>query len=248
MDLLQVDEREFLENARRNYVTSEASHNRMMRGLVVRTFAPFLHGGRGLELGCSDGYMTQLLREHVEYLDVVDGNEHFLAKARARNISNTRFFHALFEEFSSDTAYDAIFACFVLEHIAEPQPVLKTVGAALNSSGLLYVAVPNARTLSRQLARHMGLIRELTDLTQNDLQHGHRRVYDRVNLNRELEGAGFEIVSQGGILVKPLADFQMDQLIDSGVLGEAQIDGLYRLGVEYPDLCGWLYAVCRRHA
>src|SRR5882724_1881445 len=99
MDELQVDEREFLENARRNYVTSEASHNRMMRGLVVRTFAPFLHGGKSLELGCSDGYMTQLLRKHVEYLDVVDGSEQFLAKARARDISNTRFFHALFEEF-----------------------------------------------------------------------------------------------------------------------------------------------------
>jgi len=245
MEQLQVDERQFLEHARQNYVTSEASHNRMMRSLVVRTFAPFLKGGRGLELGCSDGYMTQLLRGHVECLDVIDGNEHFLAQARARNISNARFFHALFEEFSSDAVYDAIFACFVLEHVADAQSVLKTMRAALNSSGLLFVAVPNARTVSRQLARHMGLIRELTDLTENDLKHGHRRVYDRVNLNRDLEASGFQVIAQGGILLKPLADFQMDQLIDSGILGDAQIEGLYRLGMEYPDLCGWLFAVCR---
>ena len=51
--------------------------------------------------------------------------------------------------------------------------------------------------------------------------------------------------SQGGIMLKILADFQMDQLIDGGMLKDAQLDGLYSLGLEYPDLCGSLFSVCR---
>ena len=37
----------------------------------------------------------------------------------------------------------------------------------------------------------------------------------------------------------------MDGLINDGVLKDEQIDGLYRLGFEYPDLCGSLFNVCR---
>ena len=246
MELLQLNEWEFLEKASQTYVTSESSsQDRLIRSLVVRTFAPFLRGGQGLELGCSDGFMTQLLSRHFENLDVVDGSERFLNHARSRNIANARFFHALFEQFISCTAYDAVFACFVLEHVADVQSVLKTARTALKSSGLLFVAVPNARSLSRQLARHMGLLNDLKDLTENDLKHGHRRVYDRVTLNRDLEQAGFRIVSQGGILLKLLADFQMDKLIDLGILAEPQLDGLYKLGLEHPDLCGSLFAIAQ---
>ena len=45
-------------------------------------------------------------------------------------------------------------------------------------------------------------------------------------------------------MLKILADFQLDQLITLGILGQAQIDGLYSLGHQYPELCGSLYAVC----
>ena len=105
--------------------------------------------------------------------------------------------------------------------------------------------MPNARALSRQLALHMGLLKDLKELTENDHNHGHRRVYDRVTINADIAAAGFENVSQGGIMLKILADFQMDQLIDNGMLRDQQIDGLYSLGLEYPDLCGSLFSVCR---
>jgi hypothetical protein len=91
----------------------------------------------------------------------------------------------------------------------------------------------------------MGLIDSLYDLTPNDLKGGHRRVYDRVSLNRELEAAGFKIIAQGGILFKPFADFQMDKLIDIGILGTEQCEGLYKLGQEYPDMCADLYVIAQ---
>jgi len=181
----------------------------------------------------------------VDLLDVVEGSRSFIEKAKGRNLPNVRFYHALFEEFNPRrNYYDAVFAMWVLEHVQDPAQVLRIAHLALKPDGLLFVVVPNANALSRQLARHMGLIEDLKSLTENDLRHGHRRVYDRVSLNRELTQAGFTLVSQGGLMLKPFADFQMEQLIRQRILEEPQLEGLWSLGFEYPDLCGSLYAIC----
>jgi 2-polyprenyl-3-methyl-5-hydroxy-6-metoxy-1,4-benzoquinol methylase len=204
-----------------------------------------MNRGAALELGCEIGYMSELLAPLVDQLDIVDASDLFLEKTKARVIPNARYFCSLFEEYKADCTYDSVFASHVLEHLFDVQQVLKMVRRSLAPKGLLFVAVPNARALSRQLARHMGLLDSLYALTPNDLRGGHRRVYDQVTLRRELELAGFEIVVQGGIFFKPLADFQMDRLIDIDILGEPQLEGLFSLGYEYPDMCADVYAVAR---
>ncbi len=242
-DALTV-EKSFLDSVSKTYVTSLSPQDRLIRQLVVRTFAPFVPGGVGLELGCSDGYMTELLAGLVDKLDVVDGSKTFLEEAEKRRLPKVRTIYSLFEEFVPEAPYDCVFATYVLEHVIDVGRVLKMVRSVLKPNGLLFVAVPNARALSRQLAIHMGLLPDLKALTQNDMNHGHRRVYDRVSLNRDLAEAGFSCISQGGILLKPLADFQMDKMINAGILTEVQLEGLYSLGFEYPDLCGTIYSVC----
>lgn len=239
-------EKKLLENYASNYITSDdSSQQRLMRHLEIRVFSQYMNRGRALELGCEIGYMSELLAPLVDQLDIVDASQLFLERTKARAIPNTRYFCSLFEEYKADCAYDAVFASHVLEHLLNVQEVLGMVRQSLAPQGLLFVAVPNARALSRQLARHMGLIDSLYDLTPNDLRGGHRRVYDQVTLRRDLEQAGFEIVVQGGILFKPFADFQMDKLIDTGILGEPQLEGLYRMGYEYPDMCADVYAIAR---
>lgn len=236
-----------LEKYAANYITSDdSSQQRLMRELEIRVLKAFLQRGKVLELGCEIGYMSELLSPLVDRLDIVDASSEFLNRTRKRGLANAQYFCSLFEEFNPPCLYDCVVASHVLEHLLDVQSVLKIIHAALGENGLLFVAVPNARALSRQLARHMGLIDDLYALTPNDLRGGHRRVYDRVTLNRELEIAGFEIVSQGGIFFKYLADFQMDQMIDTGILGEQQLEGLFSLGNEYPDMCADVYAIVRK--
>jgi len=238
-------EKESLDSISDNYIPIDLSaQDRIMRELCVKTFKPYIKKGYALELGCSDGYMTELLSRLVARMDVVDGSKKFISKAKLRNLSNVRFIHSLFEEYKKESLYDYVFATYIMEHINDPQQVLKIISDLIKPEGLLFVVVPNARALSRQLALHMGLIDSLYDLTENDLRHGHRRVYDRIRLNQELTRAGFSIVSQGGILLKLLADFQMEKLIQTGILQEPQINGLYSIGFEYPDLCGSIFSIC----
>lgn len=239
-------EREFLDKVYHTYTVDHSAQTMTMRKLIMRTFAPWLRKeGRGLELGCSDGFMTAMIASQIGHLDVVDGSEKFLAEARKRNLPNVGFKFSLFEEFTAAEKYDCVFASYILEHVLDPVAVMKMARAVLKPDGLLFIVVPNSRALSRQLALHMNLLKGLKELTANDHNHGHRRVYDRVDLNRDIAAAGFDNISQGGIMLKILADFQMDKLIDDGTLKEPQLDGLYRLGFEYPDLCGSLFSVCR---
>jgi len=238
-------EREFLDKVYATYTVDHSLQTKVMRGLIMRTFQPFLRRGRGLELGCSDGFMTEMISNQIEHLDVVDGSRKFLDVASKRNLPNVKFVHALFEEYTTTDQYDYVFASYILEHVLDPVAVMKMARTVLKPGGLLMMVVPNARALSRQLALHMGLIKNLKALTENDHNHGHRRVYDRVDFNRHIDEAGFENVAQGGIMLKILADFQMDELIGGGMLKDAHVDGLYQLGLEYPDLCGSLFSIAK---
>lgn len=240
------DEKKFINNLVPDYITSDiSSQTRLMRELMIRTFKPYIDGGRGLELGSEIGYMSERIATLVDHLDIVDGSESFLNQVKQRGIPNASYFCSLFEQFQPEPVYDYVFASHILEHLVDVSVVLEMVRKALKPGGYLFITVPNARALSRQLARHMGLIDDLYALTPNDLRGGHRRVYDRVLLTREIEGSGFEIIAQGGLLFKPFADFQMDQLIDTGLLGSQQCEGLYRLGFDYPDMCADIFAITR---
>ncbi len=239
-------EKEFLDSLVDDYITSDdSSQLRLMRNLMMKTYNPFIKKGISLELGCEIGYMSERIAALSTKVDIVDGSKKFLNEVRKRNINNVTLHCKLFEEFSPEPIYDNVFASHILEHLIDVPIVLEMVKKALKPDGLFFVAVPNARALSRQLARHMGLIDSLFDLTPNDIRGGHRRVYDRVTLTRELENSGFQIVSQGGILFKPFADFQMDKLLDLELIGPSQIEGLVKLGNEYPDMCANIFMICR---
>lgn len=241
------DEKAFLESVTQTYVTSDSPQDRLIKSLAIRTFTSFIRtDGRALEFGCSDGYMTSLIAPLCKNLTVVDGSQTFIDLARKRLLSDTEFVHALFEEFNPNKKFDYIFATYVLEHVTDAVGFLKHARSLLDKHGLLFIVVPNARAMSRQIARHMGLIDDLFALTQNDFHHGHRRVYDRISLNRDIEAAGLQQMCNGGLLLKLLADFQMDKMIDIGILGDAQIEGLYKMGLEYPDFAGSLFSVCKK--
>lgn len=218
-----------------------------MRRLCVRAIAPWLQPGhRLLEVGCSDGLMTALLAERVAHVVTVEATERFTAELATRQLARVELRHGMIEDHRPDAPLDAIVATWVLTHLADPAAELRRWRDWLAPHGHLFVAVPNVRVLSRQLALHMGLIDDLYALSDNDRAHGHLRAYDSPRLQRELEATGYAVVHRCGLMLKPLADFQMDRLYADGLLGPEHVEGLYRLGLDYPELCSATLCVCRR--
>lgn len=244
MDELEK-EYEFIEGLFSNYIKSnDSKFLRFQRELDIKMALPFMENADtayGLELGCEVGYMTSLIADHVKHLDVVEGSPSFIQEAEKLSLPNVTFHNMLFEELTVVERYDYVFASHVIEHVESPQHVLARVFESLKPGGRLFVFVPNAEAASRRLAVKMGLLDDLYALTPNDLRGGHRRVYNRRSIAREVSEAGFKVIANDGLFFKSFADFQFEELISSGFLTVEHLNGLAALGSEFPDLCGYAF-------
>jgi 2-polyprenyl-3-methyl-5-hydroxy-6-metoxy-1,4-benzoquinol methylase len=232
---------EFSDNMHRKYAYSFDYH---MHDYMLRTFGPFLPKGRALELGCYEGAFTARLSDLYDDLTVVEGASELIAKAQTRVGKNAKFVLGYFERFEPPTNFEAIFLLHTLEHIDEPVALLRRIKSWLSPGGRLFLAVPNAYAASRQIAVAMGLIASPTAVTEGELLHGHRRTYCLNTLKNDIAAAGLVDIESGGILFKPLANFQFDALLEKQIILKDYLDGCFTLGKGYPELCASIYAIC----
>ncbi len=218
----------------------------VMRGYLVRTFAPHFRGRRGLELGCYRGDFTAHLLPHFADLTVADAARDVLDLTRSRYGARLRYELGTFETMALDGHYDAIFLVHVLEHVDDPLIVLSRVRDWLAPGGRLFLAVPNANAPSRQIAVRMGLISHQAAVTEAEYAMGHRRTYTLDVLERDARDAGLAVEARGGVFFKALANFQFDRLLAEEILSADYLEGCYDLGMIYPDLAASIYLVARR--
>ena len=244
---LLIKEKKFLNTIYQRYKSLEKEpQTQVMRELAFKLIKPHLNKNDvALELGCSDGLFTSFLSTNVKSIDVVDATKKNLFFAKKRKLYNANYFLSLFEEFKPKKKYDSIIASYVLEHVLDDIKLLKIIKNLLKPEGKLFIIVPNAGAFSRQLAVKMGLYKDLKELTQNDISYRHRRVFDRNSLNKLVEKSGLKTIYQTGIMFKILADFQMDALIKNKILGKKQINGLFQMGLDYPQFSGSLFSICQ---
>jgi 2-polyprenyl-3-methyl-5-hydroxy-6-metoxy-1,4-benzoquinol methylase len=233
--------REFQDNAHRQYAYNFDYH---MHDFMLRVFEPHLLPGRALELGCYHGAFTERLARIFSDLTVVEGASELVDIARARVGNGVRFVLSRFEDFAPQERFDAAFLLHTLEHLDEPVSLLGRIRSWLAPRGRLFVAVPNAYAASRQIAVAMGLISHPTAVTAGEALHGHRRTYCLETLQSEIAAAGLQILDTGGVVFKPLANFQFDRVLKHGIVGDDYLNGCYELGKRYPELCASIYVIC----
>jgi 2-polyprenyl-3-methyl-5-hydroxy-6-metoxy-1,4-benzoquinol methylase len=233
--------REFADTKARKYAYD---FDYRMHGYMLRAFEGKLPTGRALEMGCFEGEFTKRLAEIYPDLTTVEGSSELIAIARTAAPERVSFVLSRFEDFQPEAPFDAVFLTHTLEHLDEPVSMLRRIGGWLTPTGRLFVVVPNAHAASRQIAVGMGLISHPTAVTPGEFEHGHRRTYDLAALAGHVTEAGLDVVETGGVFFKPFANFQFDKLIAGGVVGEDYLEGCFKLGALYPDLCASIYAIC----
>jgi len=220
--------------------------DRIVRRYMMRAFEPFLPSGPALELGCHSGESTGVLAERYPRLTVVDASPMMVAAASTALRTDVRFVTATFESVELPEQYDAIFLINSLEHVDDPVLVLSRARCWLSERGRLFVLVPNANAPSRQIAVKMGLLPFNQGVTEPERANGHRRTYTFDTLERDIRAARLTILYRGGIIFKALANYQMDQALQAGIITPEYIEGCYQLGAQYPELCASIYAICGR--
>jgi 2-polyprenyl-3-methyl-5-hydroxy-6-metoxy-1,4-benzoquinol methylase len=218
----------------------------LMHDYMLKTFAPFFVNGNALELGCFEGNFTKKLLERFPIVEAVEASSDCIAIASNNVGGAVKFHHSTFETFKSDQRYDNIFLIHTLEHLDHSVAVLSRIRQWLSDRGRLFVATPNARAASRQIAVNMGLIKHAAAVTDAEAAHGHRTTYSLDTLTADVRAANLQPVTHGGVIFKGLANFQIDAALKAGIISKEYIDGCFELGRVYPDLCSSIYVICER--
>jgi 2-polyprenyl-3-methyl-5-hydroxy-6-metoxy-1,4-benzoquinol methylase len=201
----------------------------------ARVLSRFWRGNTCLELGPAEGITTEFLVRRFDSVTVVDGSEHFCRLLEER-FPDVEVVCSLFEDYAPSARYDTIVLGHVLEHVDDPAELLASVRDWLAPNGLVFGAVPNARSVHRQAAVIMGLLPDERAMNETDHHHGHRRVYDPESLRNDFRNAGYRIAAFGGYFLKPVSNRQIEETWTSEML-----DAFMELGERYPDIAGEIY-------
>ncbi len=144
---------------------------------------------------------------------------------------------AWFERFATEERFDLIEMGFVLEHVDDPEALLKRYRELLRPLGALAIAVPNARSLHRLIGHAAGLLDDVQRLSAEDHALGHQRYFDLAALDALVSACGLAVERREGIFLKPLTTGQLERLD----LPPAVLEALFRVGVELPGIANAIY-------
>ena len=235
--------RELKDTAERTY--SYGFDLDVMHPYMLSMFEPFFNKGGLLELGSFKGDFTKRFLDHFSDVTCVEASDIAIEEAKTKLGNKVHFINALFENVVLPKRYDNIVLTHALEHLDDPVRVLKRINDEwLTEGGRFFLVCPNANALSRQIAVKMGLISHNSAVTSAEAEHGHRRTYSFDTLERDAVAAGLKVVYRSGIFFKALANFQWDRLLQTDIISKEYLEGCYKLGQQYPDLCSSIFLMC----
>jgi 2-polyprenyl-3-methyl-5-hydroxy-6-metoxy-1,4-benzoquinol methylase len=218
-----------------------------MHPFMLKSFEPFFKSGSLLELGSFKGDFTKRFLHYFNDVTCVEASDSAVEEAKIKLGAKVHFVNALFENAALPKHYDNIVLTHVLEHLDNPVSLLKRVNDEwLSEHGRFFVVCPNANAPSRQIAVKMGLISHNSAITPAEAEHGHRCTYTLDTLERDAVAAGLKVVHRSGIFFKALANFQWDRLLQTDIITPEYLEGCYKLGQHYPDLCSSIFLMCER--
>ncbi len=175
------------------------------------------------------------LADRMETYVILEGSADILHQFRESAVvpPAVNLVHTMFEDFQTDHQFDIMEMGFVLEHVEDPQAVLKKYREYLKPNGCMLIAVPNAESLHRRVGLESGFLDDLHALSEHDHRLGHKRYFDLQSLVDAVQSSGLSVRAKKGIFLKPLTTRQLGSLeLDRRVL-----NAFCQIGLEYPELC-----------
>jgi methionine biosynthesis protein MetW len=152
-----------------------------------------------LDVGCGRGAVAAALAPRFREVQAVDGDPEALEVARARGIE-TRLLdldaRALPFE---DARFDAVLCLEVIEHLRDPEGLVRELARVMREGGQLYLSTPNIRFAGYVRELVVGGRFPLTSLDPGGWQGGHVSFFTFADVERLLGGAGFDEFRHRGI-------------------------------------------------
>jgi 2-polyprenyl-3-methyl-5-hydroxy-6-metoxy-1,4-benzoquinol methylase len=215
------------------------------RRYLLKEFSKYfrVNSDKVLEVGSYDGSMTELILEYFNEVDIVEASSEMAQTVQGRFGERVSVFQGLIEDVQLRSKYDVIFLIHTLEHVTDPGLVLTKLKGMLTPGGKIFVAVPNANALSRQIAVSMGIVNYNHDVPEGEAAQGHVRTYSLDTLLFEFKKIDATVIDFGGVILKAFANFQIDAAISAGIIDENYIKAANDLAKKYPDFSTSIFAI-----
>ena len=198
--------------------------------------------GNVLELGFMDGQWTDRFLAIGCRVTVVEGARSNFEYGRQKYAGrgDVEMVHSTFESFEPGRKFDCIHMGGMLKHLDDPVALLRRSRKWLApGGGLLIATTPNARSLHRRVGVYMGLLHDLTDLSETDRKVGNLRHYDIKSFRALLTDGGYAVEEIATAGIKPVSSDRMQDWPDE------LIGALDKVATEIPDYGWYVYALSR---
>ena len=189
-----------------SYSAEETAHRRLIADLMIHA----VESARGrplgsrdtlLDVGCGEGWLLQAAADRGCRVRGMDFSA-FALRRHHPELEPSVFFGDVFEALERPAAAaDRADVCVlehVLEHVADPERLLRSLPGALSPGGLLVITVPNDFSATQMLAREVGAIEGEPWVQPPE----HLNYFNTDTLPRLLERAGYAVV--GGYCSFPI--------------------------------------------
>jgi hypothetical protein len=126
-------------------------------------------------------------------------------------------------------SYDLILLSSLLHEIPDVELFLKGLFKLAGKDTLIHINVPNADSFHRLLALEMGLVHSQFDKSESNYEFQQNIVFNMESLKNVFINAGFRVVEEGSYSLKPFTHYQMQSMIDSGILNFSVLEGLFKM-------------------
>ncbi|HKW59415.1 MAG TPA: class I SAM-dependent methyltransferase [Candidatus Dormibacteraeota bacterium] len=169
---------------------------------VDRLVAHGLPRGRGLDLGCGDGLLTQIVLDEVGPRTLVGIDPDPAEAEQARRLGIYEKVHVAGGDAvpEPDSSFDFVLSNSVLEHIPEIEPVLGEVGRVLKPGGSFVFTVPSTGFHVSLRGPLLPWASRAGYLDRLDRRLAHRRYWGAEEWRAALARNGLRLVSADGYM------------------------------------------------
>lgn len=199
----------------------------------VKRLKQILKGSNCLELGIGHGYTTNTFSDFFKEYTVVEGSQQMIERFhKLFSKSKVNIVSGYFEDFEPSKTFDVILMGYVLEHVDNPELILKKYKKYLSTNGSIYVVVPNGSALNRRFGLKAGYIKSLDEISEFDYKCGHKRTFTYESLVRLVHDCDLKITRQEGIFLKCMTTQQMIDL----QIPESIINAMCEVAIDFPEI------------
>jgi 2-polyprenyl-3-methyl-5-hydroxy-6-metoxy-1,4-benzoquinol methylase len=189
-----------------------------------------------LEIGCGLDPLF-LYIESFDTYTVIDPSDDFIENAESLSCGDNRikclkayFEKAISDELFTTGEFDFVICSSLLHELENPRELLSCINSICDKNTIVHINVPNANSFHRIIAKEMGLITDVHELSEQQIRMQRHHVYDMKMLTKLVTEMGFDVIESGSYYPKFLTGSQMDAALEQGIISDKIFEGLYSLG------------------